>query len=117
MTVRLATIANGTRDGQLVVVSRDHNRAVAPVGIAATLQDALERWERVAPQLATLASALETGTATNVLAFASRSVLAPLPRAWQWLDGSAFESHGNLMSKVFGMDPPSRSAAYVPGRI
>lgn len=108
MTVRLATISNGTRDGQLVIVSRDHTRAVAPVGIAATLQDALERWGRVAPQLATLASALETGSATNVLAFASRSVLAPLPRAWQWLDGSAFESHGNLMSKVFGMDPPPR---------
>jgi fumarylacetoacetate (FAA) hydrolase len=106
--MRLATLANGTRDGQLVLVSRDHTHVVAPTGIVATLQEALERWEQIESQLLTLASALEAGTTTNAVAFSIQAVMAPLPRAWQWLDGSAFESHGNLMSKVFGMDPPPR---------
>lgn len=106
--MRLATLANGTRDGLLVLVSRDHTRAVAPIGIAGTLQEALERWAQIEPQLLTLASSLEAGTAANAVAFSNQAVMAPLPRAWQWLDGSAFESHGNLMSKVFGMDPPPR---------
>jgi fumarylacetoacetate (FAA) hydrolase len=106
--VRLATLANGTRDGQLVLVSRDLTRAVPPTGVATTLQEALERWEDIEPLLLKLAPMLDKGTATNAIAFSTQNALAPLPRAWQWLDGSAFESHGNLMSKVFGMAPPPR---------
>jgi fumarylacetoacetate (FAA) hydrolase len=92
----------------LVLVSADHTRAVAPTGIVSTLQEALERWQQVEPQLRTLASTLERGDAANVFNLQSQTLMAPLPRAWQWLDGSAFESHGNLMSKVFGMDPAPR---------
>jgi fumarylacetoacetate (FAA) hydrolase len=106
--MRLATIADGTRDGGLVVVSRDLARAVPATIIAATLQDAIERWAKVEPLLVKLAADLETGTARAIFGFSDRAVLAPLPRSWQWLDGSAFESHGALMSKVFGIDPPPR---------
>ncbi len=91
--MRLATVKNGTSDGQLVLVSPDGNHsALAPV---ATLQEALENWDAVAPQLSAISSfdrPLE-------------GVTAPLPRAWQWLDGSAFASHGDLMEKVFGIEP------------
>jgi fumarylacetoacetate (FAA) hydrolase len=106
--MRLATLANDTADGQLVIVSRDNTLAVAPSGIAGTLQEALERWHDVEAALLGLASALEAGSAAEAFVLSEREVMAPLPRAWQWLDGSAFESHANLMSKVFGMDPPPR---------
>jgi fumarylacetoacetate (FAA) hydrolase len=106
--VRLATLADGTRDGQVVLVSKDHRHAVAPSGIVVTLQEALDRWEDVEPQLKTLSWALDSGSAPNVIDFPGQTAHAPLPRAWQWLDGSAFESHGNLMAKVFGMDPLPR---------
>jgi fumarylacetoacetate (FAA) hydrolase len=106
--LQLATISNGTPDGRLVVVSADHKHAVATTGIAQTLQEALEQWSDVELRLAELASELRTGSAAHVFAYSKHNVKAPLPRAWQWLDGSAFESHGNLMSKVFGLDPPLR---------
>jgi fumarylacetoacetate (FAA) hydrolase len=98
--MKLATIADGTRDGRLVIVSADHSRAVAAGGIASTMQDALDRWPAVEPALRALAETMAGATA-----FDAAAALAPLPRAWQWLDGSAFESHGDLMQKVFGMDP------------
>jgi fumarylacetoacetate (FAA) hydrolase len=91
--MRLATLAKGGRDGTLVVVSPDGvSCALAPV---ATLQEAMDDWERVAPQLAAI-TAFERSLDV---------VTAPLPRAWQWLDGSVYASHGALMDKVFGMDP------------
>jgi fumarylacetoacetate (FAA) hydrolase len=99
---------NGTSDGQLLLISHDHTRAAVPSGIVATLQEALERWHEVEAPLRALASALERGTAVNALSLSGQRFMAPLPRAWQWLDGSAFESHGNLMSKVFRMDPLPR---------
>jgi fumarylacetoacetate (FAA) hydrolase len=106
--MRLATLANGTRDGQLIIVSHDHSRGVVPTGIATTLQEALERWDVVESPLRRLQSALDSGTASDAINLSTGVLLAPLPRAWQWLDGSAFESHGNLMSKVFRMDPVPR---------
>lgn len=93
--MRLATLKNGTPDGQLVVVSPDGaHYADAPV---ATLQAALEDWDEVAPQLAAIT--------TFPHALGAESLTAPLPRAWQWLDGSAFACHGELMDKVFGIEP------------
>lgn len=106
--MRLATIANGSRDGQLVVVSRDHQRAVAAGSVASTLQEALERWASVEMPLAGLRDRLESGEIGETIDFAAATIMAPLPRSWQWLDGSAFDSHGELMSKVFGIDPPAR---------
>ncbi len=84
--MRLATLAKGGRDGTLVVVSPDGTAyASAPVG---TLQEAIENWDDVAPQLVAIAE----------FDLPLEGLTAPLPRAWQWLDGSVFASHGALMA-------------------
>lgn len=105
--MRLATLQNGTRDGALHVVSRDNLRMTTAAAIAATLQDALDRWTEVEPRLRELAEQMETGT-TPGEPFDPAQAMAPLPRAWQWLDGSAYHSHGELASRVYGIQPPSR---------
>jgi fumarylacetoacetate (FAA) hydrolase len=102
--LKLATLDNGARDGRLVIVSRDHARMTKADAIAATLQDALDRWGEAEPKLRALAAQLEAGTVAAT-EFVAADALAPLPRAWQWLDGSAYDSHGALMQKVFKMDP------------
>lgn len=104
--MKLATLDNGTRDGRLVIVSRDHSRAAPAEDIAATLQDALERWGEVEAPLRTLAKRLESGDAPDMIDFVAGDALAPLPRAWQWLDGSAYDSHGALLRSVSGRAPP-----------
>ena len=92
--MRLATLAEGGRDGSLVVVSPDGTAcARAPV---ATLQEALENWGEVTPQLAEITD----------FDLPLEGVTAPLPRAWQWLDGSVFASHGALMDKTLGISKP-----------
>jgi fumarylacetoacetate (FAA) hydrolase len=91
--MKLASLANG-RDGALVVVSKDGAAYASAAAIAPTLQYALEHWDTVAPQLAALVP--DTPLAGVNLA-------APLPRAWQWLDGSAYRSHGDLMDKLLGI--------------
>lgn len=94
--MRLATLIDGTPDGKLVVVSQDASScAVAPVK---TLQEALEKWDRVEPQLRAISEFPDKLDMTQVT--------APLPRAWQWLDGSVYASHGALMDKVIGVDKP-----------
>ena len=103
--MKLATRPGG-KDGRLVVVSRDLSRA-AVAGEVMTLQQALDDWMNAAPKLERISRALERGPGSYV-PFAPGEALAPLPRAWQWLDASAFESHGALMAKVFGMDPSPR---------
>lgn len=93
--MKFATLRDGTPDGQLVVVSADGARtAPAPV---ATLQALIEGWDRYGPACAEIA---EFATPIEPAA-----LCAPLPRAWQWLDGSAFESHGELMAQVFHTTP------------
>jgi fumarylacetoacetate (FAA) hydrolase len=101
--MRFATLANGTPDGRLHLVSRDNRRAV-PARAAQTLQGALDRWGELAPALEAEYAALLKGPVTGEIAFDPAAALAPLPRAWQWLDGSAYDSHGGLMAKVFGVD-------------
>lgn len=98
--MRLATLRDGTRDGRLVVVSPDgQGCAAAPV---ATLQAALEAWDQAAPRLEAIAAFPD--------ALDPAAVMAPLPRAWQWLDGSAFQSHGDLMDAVLGITKPKTDA-------
>lgn len=99
--MKLATLQDNTRDGRLHVVSRDHSRC-APAQAALTLQAALEDWDGVAPALEAQYAALNAGGGER---FDPARALAPLPRAWQWLDGSAYDSHGALMQKVFGLAP------------
>jgi fumarylacetoacetate (FAA) hydrolase len=103
--LKLATLKDGTPDGALVVVSRDLRRAHSAAAIAATLQQALECWGEVAPRLQDLFEQLNAGELRHALAFDPTQCAAPLPRAYQWLDGSAFHSHGDLMQKVFGLEP------------
>ena len=94
--MRLATLRSDTPDGQLVVVSPD-GKTCAPAPVA-TLQNALERWADIVPQIAAIDSfpqPLDHGR-----------IAAPLPRAWQWLDGSAYQSHGDLMDAVLGITKP-----------
>lgn len=93
--MRLATLDNGTPDGRLVVVAPDGAHcAPAPVP---GLQAALEDWADVAPRLAAIDYFPD--------AFGAAQCLAPLPRAWQWLDGSVYPSHGALMDKALGITP------------
>lgn len=94
--MRLATLRDGTPDGRLVVVSPD-GAACAPAPVA-TLQQALENWAEVAPALAAISSFPD--------ALDPAALAAPLPRAWQWLDGSAYSSHGDLMDAVLGIIKP-----------
>jgi fumarylacetoacetate (FAA) hydrolase len=102
--MKLATLPAAGRDGALAVVSRDGTRAASAAAIATTLQDALDRWAEVEAPLRALADDLEAGRAAAT-AFDPANALAPFPRAWQWLDGSAFLSHGALMQTAFKLPP------------
>jgi fumarylacetoacetate (FAA) hydrolase len=106
--MKLATLKDGSRDGQLVVVSRDLTLAHHAAGIAGRLQNALDDWNFIAPQLADLYQTLNEGRARHAFAFDPRLAMAPLPRAYQWADGSAYVNHVELVRKARGADmPPS----------
>ena len=103
--MKLATLRGGGPDGKLVVVSKDLSKAVSAEGIAPTLLQALEQWQTAAPALQKLSDAVNVGTAKDAFAFDQASALAPLPRTWQWLDGSVYRTHGELMATAFGTEP------------
>ena len=106
--MKLATLKDGTRDGALTVVSRDLKHAVLVPQIARTLQAALDDWTRTAPALAEVSSALSAGKAAGRFEFDPRQCLSPLPRAYQWVDGSAYVNHVELVRKARGAEmPPS----------
>ena len=111
--MKLASLKNGRRDGRLVVVSRDLTRAVDAGPVAATLQDAIERWAECEEQLRTQAAALEAGTADGAFPFDPAQAHAPLPRGYQWVDGSAFLNHGRLMQRAYNL-PPIEDADTIP---
>lgn len=102
--MKLATLKDGSRDGRLVVVSRDLRSAVEPRGIAATMQFALEHWTETEPRLQALYKQLNEDMAGNAFAFEPREAMAPLPRAYQWADASAFLNHGSLMERAYNLD-------------
>jgi len=101
--VKLATLKNGTRDGRLAVVSSDLSKAVYADGVATHLLAALENWGVVETALRQLALRLEAGNAEGVFAFDPVQAMAPLPRCYQWLDGSTFANHGALMERAFDL--------------
>ncbi|MCW5636763.1 MAG: fumarylacetoacetate hydrolase family protein [Rubrivivax sp.] len=103
--MRFATLKDGSLDGRLVVVSRDGARAAAVPQIAPSLVDALQRWVSVRQPLQQVQDALDAGTAVGAFDFEARQCAAPLPRAPQWLDGSAFLNHGRLMEQAFNTAP------------
>ncbi len=101
--MKLATQDNGTPDGALVVVSADGTRFLGASDVAGTMQAALDGWATAEPALRALADRLAAGEGESA---AGIIFAAPLPRAYQWLDGSAFRSHGELMETLFGTEPP-----------
>jgi fumarylacetoacetate (FAA) hydrolase len=103
--MKFATLPNGRPDGRLYLVSRDL-RLSAPAQAASTLQEALEDWTALEGKLKAEYERLNAGVGET---FDPAKALAPLPRAWQWLDGSAFDSHGDLMDKVFGMEKKEKN--------
>ncbi len=106
--MKLATYNDGSRDGQLVVVSRDLTNAHYASGIATRLQQVLDDWNFMAPQLEELSQALWRGKARHSFAFEPARCMAPLPRAYQWLEGSAFINHVERMRKASHAEvPPS----------
>jgi len=104
--MKLATLKDSTRDGRLVVVSRDLTRCSEVGHIARTLQAALDDWEHVAPRLAQVAEGIETG-AQPTLRFHEHDATSPLPRAYQWADGSAYVNHVELVRKARGAELPT----------
>jgi fumarylacetoacetate (FAA) hydrolase len=100
--MKLASLKSG-RDGQLVVVSKDLTRYVAADGIATTLQAALDNWASARPALQALADELESGGGE---AFDQAACASPLPRAYQWADGSAYVNHVELVRKARGAELP-----------
>ena len=103
--MKLATLKNDTLDGRLVVVSRDLARAAEATAIAPSLLAALQDWNRCEPLLRQLYQALNAGQAQTAFDFDPMQAAAPLPRAPQWCDASAFLNHGRLMEKAFNTDP------------
>jgi len=103
--MKLASLKHG-RDGQLVVVSRDLKRAADASHVVPTLQAALDDWGAAAPRLQEVADALEAGRIAH-LAFDPKKCTAPLPRAFQWADGSAYVNHVELVRKARGAEMPA----------
>jgi fumarylacetoacetate (FAA) hydrolase len=106
--MKLATLRDGSRDGQLVVVSRDLQQAHFASDIAGRMQQLLDDWPFIAPQLNDLYVALNEGRTRHAFAFDPTQCMAPLPRAYQWADGSAYVNHVELVRKARGAEmPPS----------
>lgn len=103
--MKFASEKSPSADGRLLLVSRDMSRACAVPDIASTLQQALSRWADVESRLQTRYRELNDGLLDAAQPLSSFSLIAPLPRAWQWLDGSCFLNHGHLMQKAFHLDP------------
>jgi fumarylacetoacetate (FAA) hydrolase len=104
--MKLASYKDGSRDGQLVVVSRDLQSAHYASGIATRLQQVLDDWSFISPQLQELSQTLNHGKAQHAFAFEPQQCMAPLPRAYQWADGSAYVNHVELVRKARGVDMP-----------
>ena len=106
VAMKLGSLKEGGRDGTLVVVSRDLSTAVRATGIAPTLQQALDDWQRAAPRLNALAAALEAGDAADAFALDPAALAAPLPRAYEFVDGSAYLPHVERVRRARGAEVP-----------
>jgi fumarylacetoacetate (FAA) hydrolase len=104
--MKLATLKDGSRDGQLVVVSRDLSTAHFATGIASRLQQVLDDWNFLSPQLEDLYITLNQGKARHAFEFVPALCMAPLPRAYQWADGSAYINHVELVRAARKADVP-----------
>ena len=106
--MKLATYRNGTRDGQLMVVSRDLTKAVAIPAIASCMQELVDNWDELAPKADAVYQSLNQGDVEGAVTFEQHLCESPLPRAYQWADGSAYVNHVELVRKARGAEmPPS----------
>jgi fumarylacetoacetate (FAA) hydrolase len=105
--VKLATLRDGTRDGRLLVVSRDLAACAPAPAIAHTLQQALDDWDAVLPKLLAISEELDSGRIAGTMEFNPRDCASPLPRAYQWADGSAYVNHVELVRKARGAEMPA----------
>ncbi len=105
--MKLATLKDGSRDGLLAVVSRDLGTAHFATGIATTLQQVLDDWNFCSPPLEDLYATLNGGKARHAFNFDPRQCMAPLPRAFQWADGSAYLNHVELVRRARNADMPA----------
>jgi fumarylacetoacetate (FAA) hydrolase len=106
--MKLSTLRTSARDGQLLVVSRDLSRAVAVPEIAVTMQSALDDWAFIEPKLRRVSDALNGGSLTSgAFPFDAKRMAAPLPRAYHWVDGSAYVNHVELVRKARGAEMPA----------
>ncbi|WP_288989005.1 fumarylacetoacetate hydrolase family protein [uncultured Cobetia sp.] len=104
--MKFATYQDGSRDGTLLLVSRDLTRAVKVADVATTLQALLEDWASLAPGLEQRYAALNDGTLTDAFALESQALHSPLPRSYQWADGSAYLNHVQLVRQARGAEMP-----------
>jgi len=104
--MKLATLKDGTRDGTLIVVSRDLRHALKADDIAPTLQAALDDWDYVSPQLTDRYDALNRARGSRAFDFDPKQCASPLPRAYQWADASAYVNHVELLRQARGADMP-----------
>ncbi|OAJ34410.1 fumarylacetoacetate hydrolase family protein [Piscirickettsia salmonis] len=104
--MKLATLKDGSRDGKLIVVSRDLKKAVVVSGIAKTLQIALDDWHGLEPKLQEVYIALNQNEVADSFDFNASACMSPLPRAYQWADGSAYVNHVELVRQARGVKMP-----------
>jgi fumarylacetoacetate (FAA) hydrolase len=102
--MKLATYKNGSRDGRLLVVSRDLQRAVDAAAVAPTLQHAIEHWAQVEDGLTGLYAALNAADCAGAFAFDPAQCMSPLPRTHQFVDASAFLNHGHIMEQAYDLN-------------
>jgi fumarylacetoacetate (FAA) hydrolase len=106
--MKLASLKNGSRDGLLVVVSRDLSRCVAVPSVATTMQQLLDNWSALSDKLEAVYQALNSGKVDGEMAFDQSQAESPLPRAFQWADGSAYVNHVELVRRARNAEmPPS----------
>ncbi len=105
--MKLATLDDGTRDGSLIIVSKDTTQYVSASDIAPTLQAALDEWVKVQPRLRARYDMLNSGDQSDILPVDVTKLRSPLPRAYEWIDGSAYINHIVLVRKARGAEPPA----------
>jgi len=105
--MKLATRKNNTRDGELLVVSQDNSRALLVGKLAPTLQSLMDDWSSKAPELEAMYAALNAGERSDAFEVDRKSLHSPFPRAYAWIDGSAYINHIVLVRKARGAEPPA----------
>ncbi|WP_076536578.1 fumarylacetoacetate hydrolase family protein [Shewanella sp. UCD-KL21] len=110
--MKLASLKTNHPDGELVLISQDQGSFISLLAIAPTMQIALENWAECYPAFETVNNQLNDGLLAEALPVSGCQFTAPLPRTWQWLDGSLFLNHGHLMQQAFHLDPIADADIY-----